>query len=229
MSHGGYRSSGLQPGLHNQDEAEAIESVIRTAVDAVLSVMCGAYNRRMLEYQRMVADRDKEIWSLKCKLQKSELDEETMQMPEDELPCSKASLSGEAVNQLKTEPEEKCCGKRRLSILNQIIKSSTCTHSFLNSGYLLLSDVGAATPTLISPGFRDTMGAFPHQRAPSAAVFEESDGGAAGAQSPGWATVKEDDLGPVIEWEMCEESCADQLQSAGGVAHYQKPANIGRF
>lgn len=64
--------AGLPPGLHTEDEAVAIESAIRSAINTVLSVMSSACNRREQEYQRMVADRDKEIRRLECKLEKSE-------------------------------------------------------------------------------------------------------------------------------------------------------------
>ncbi|XP_056237395.1 uncharacterized protein LOC130172598 [Seriola aureovittata] len=92
---------GLPPSLHNEDEAVAIENAIRAAINTVMNVICSACNRKVLEYQRMVADRDKEIRRLECKLEKSE----------SELKMLRAEVDRRQPNDQKTnEPEVKSSG-----------------------------------------------------------------------------------------------------------------------
>ncbi|XP_039972632.1 uncharacterized protein LOC120783614 isoform X2 [Xiphias gladius] len=91
----------LPPRLLNEDEALAIENAIRAAVNTVMNVVRGARERRVLEYQRMVADRDEEIRRLEGKLEKSER-ELTMLRPE----AGRRRQS----DHVKSEPEDKPCG-----------------------------------------------------------------------------------------------------------------------
>lgn len=119
MSHShSYNSSGSPQRLHTEDETLAIEHAIRAAVNTVMDVIYSACNRRVQEYQRMVADRDAEIRRLECKLEKSEselkglrLEVGGRQPAEGELTCLATSLherersSGEAV---KSSSNEHC-------------------------------------------------------------------------------------------------------------------------
>lgn len=93
------------PRLHSEDEAVAIENAIRAAINTVMSVVCSACNRRVLEYQRMVADRDKEIRRLECKLEKSESELKMLRVEVSRrLPCDQMTdehqvkSSGELMN-----------------------------------------------------------------------------------------------------------------------------------
>ncbi|XP_071326409.1 uncharacterized protein [Trachinotus anak] len=92
---------GLPLGLHNEDEAVAIENAIRAAINTVMTVICSACNRRVLEYERMVADRDAEIRRLECKLEKSESE---MRMLRAEVGRRQSS------DQMKNEHEVRSCG-----------------------------------------------------------------------------------------------------------------------
>lgn len=118
----GHKLSGLPPSLHNEDEAVAIENAIRTAINSVMNVLHGACSRRELEYQRMVAVRDREIRRLECKLEERESElkmlrlEEGEWQPEDELSClatsnAKEMNSGEAVNGSNNKIKNEPCGK----------------------------------------------------------------------------------------------------------------------
>jgi len=136
---------GLPPNLHTEEEAVAIEKAIRTAVDAVMMVMSGACSRRMLEHQRTVADRDKEIRRLQCKLEESESELRMLRLkvikmpPEDELSClvTEEINSGDANssdnNQLENESRVKYCGKLspiRAELYRRGDVVSQCTHLF---------------------------------------------------------------------------------------------------
>lgn len=54
------------------DEALVVENAIRLAMDSIINVLYGVNSARTHEYQRMVADRDKEIQRLECRLKEIE-------------------------------------------------------------------------------------------------------------------------------------------------------------
>ncbi|XP_038566625.1 uncharacterized protein LOC119897120 [Micropterus salmoides] len=57
----------LHPHLRDE-EALVVENAIRLAIDSIINVLYGVNSARTHEYQRMVADRDKEIRRLECRL-----------------------------------------------------------------------------------------------------------------------------------------------------------------
>ncbi|KAM7421435.1 hypothetical protein PAMA_015528 [Pampus argenteus] len=57
----------LHPHLRDE-EALVVENAIRLAIDSIINVLYGVNSGRTHEYQRMVADRDKEIQRLECRL-----------------------------------------------------------------------------------------------------------------------------------------------------------------
>ncbi|KAM7383020.1 hypothetical protein PAMP_002708 [Pampus punctatissimus] len=57
----------LHPHLRDE-EALVVENAIRLAIDSIINVLYGVNSARTHEYQRMVADRDKEIQRLECRL-----------------------------------------------------------------------------------------------------------------------------------------------------------------
>lgn len=57
----------LHPHLRD-DEALVVENAIRLAIDSVINVLYGVNSSKNYEYERMVADRDKEIQRLECRL-----------------------------------------------------------------------------------------------------------------------------------------------------------------
>ncbi|XP_041843091.1 uncharacterized protein LOC121641178 [Melanotaenia boesemani] len=200
MSNNILNASALPQNLHTEEEAAAIENAIRAAVNTVMKVMSSACSRRMLEYQRMVADRDKEIRRLECKLEESESELKVLRLkfgrmpPENELSCSvteeinsaEAVISGK--NQLENQPQGKSCG------------------------------VGAAAPTELSPKYLGVVEAFPHQHAQTDTSTWESQG--VSGCSPSVVKEEPSDLEPVIKWEVCEGSLLDQLEGQHG-AEYQ--------
>lgn len=54
------------------DETLLVENAIRLAIDSIINVLYGVNSARNHEYQRMVADRDKEIQRLECRLREIE-------------------------------------------------------------------------------------------------------------------------------------------------------------
>lgn len=57
----------LHPHLRDE-EALVVENAIRLAIDSIINVLYGVNSSRTHEYQRMVADRDKEIQRLEDRL-----------------------------------------------------------------------------------------------------------------------------------------------------------------
>nr|XP_046254752.1 uncharacterized protein LOC124064382 [Scatophagus argus]XP_046254753.1 uncharacterized protein LOC124064382 [Scatophagus argus] len=57
----------LHPHLRDE-EIIVVENAIRLAIDSIINVLYGVNSARTHEYQRMVADRDKEIQRLECRL-----------------------------------------------------------------------------------------------------------------------------------------------------------------
>lgn len=119
-------SNNMPPSLHNEGEAVLIENAIRSAVNTVMNVIYSACNRRVLEYQRMVADRDKEIRRLECRLEKSESELEMLRLEvgrrqgEDEqsglVTCNArenhtCEPANGASSQMKKKREVERCGK----------------------------------------------------------------------------------------------------------------------
>lgn len=65
------RNNNLLPHLR-EDEALVVENAIRLAIDSIVNVLYGVNSARTREYQRMVADRDKEIQRLERRLGETE-------------------------------------------------------------------------------------------------------------------------------------------------------------
>lgn len=65
------RNNNLHPHLR-EDEALVVENAIRLAIDSIINVLYGVNSARTREYQRMVADRDKEIQRLERRLGQTE-------------------------------------------------------------------------------------------------------------------------------------------------------------
>ncbi|XP_073341502.1 uncharacterized protein [Pagrus major] len=199
-----YNVSGSAPDLHTEDETLAIEHAIRAAINTVMDVIYSACNRRVQEYQRMVADRDTEIRRLEGKLEKSESELKMLRLevgrrqPEDELSCPTTSRERERSS-------------------GEAVKSSSNEHCA----------VGAEPPTQFSPKCHDSTEAFPHQHAQPEKHSWEGEGATAGF---GCLTplVKEEpsDLETVIKWEVCEGILLDQPQGERGAEyqHKEKPA-----
>ncbi|XP_068180627.1 uncharacterized protein [Antennarius striatus] len=65
------RNGALHPHLRD-DEALVVENAIRLAIDSIINVLYGVNSSRTHEFQRMVADRDKEIQRLEGRLKEIE-------------------------------------------------------------------------------------------------------------------------------------------------------------
>nr|XP_057910057.1 uncharacterized protein LOC131105685 [Doryrhamphus excisus] len=71
------QSTSLHSHLRDE-EALVVENAIRLAVDSILNVLYGVNSSRSREYQRMVADRDKEIQRLEGRLREMEREAHTL-------------------------------------------------------------------------------------------------------------------------------------------------------
>lgn len=67
----------MHPQLRDE-EALVVENAIRLAIDSIVNVLYGVNSARSREYQRMVADRDKEIERLEGRLTEIEDDLQVM-------------------------------------------------------------------------------------------------------------------------------------------------------
>lgn len=54
------------------DEIVLVENAIRLAIDSIINVLCGVNGARTHEYQRVVAEKDKEIQRLETRLKRIE-------------------------------------------------------------------------------------------------------------------------------------------------------------
>lgn len=61
----------LHPHLR-EEEVLVVENAIRLAIDSIINVLYGVSSARSNEFQRMLADRDKEIQRLGCRLRELE-------------------------------------------------------------------------------------------------------------------------------------------------------------
>lgn len=104
----------MQTYLHNEDDV--IENAIRTAINTVMNVISAANRGKILEYQRMVEDRDKEIRRLECKVEKSEHEFKMLHLTvlrdfglsKKECCCGKSGSTSDAIcngNEMTTGPE----------------------------------------------------------------------------------------------------------------------------
>ncbi|XP_030013649.1 uncharacterized protein LOC115435407 isoform X2 [Sphaeramia orbicularis] len=184
-----------------EDEALAIEQAIRAAINTVSNLILRTNNRKQQEYERMVADRDREIKRLECKLEKSESEikmlrlEIQSRMAEDE-ESGRCSLN----KQRKTDPDQ------------QHKASAQRVHG----------GVGMTTPPQTSTSHK----AFPHQPLSTRRHSEDAEE-ETGRPALRWdaSVVKEEpaDLQMDIKWEMCElrerqpqESAQSSQQQPGG-------------
>ncbi|XP_051261868.1 uncharacterized protein LOC127366708 isoform X2 [Dicentrarchus labrax] len=199
---------GWPPTLHNEDEALAIENAIRAAISTVMGVMCGACSRRAQEYQRIVADRDREIRRLESKLEESELKKLHVEVGKGQPECELSSSLTTRVRVIN------CVNSSDIDMKNE---------SEIN----LCGRVGA--PTQISPKCCDTTVAFPHQHAHTAEKPLWEDEGAAGELSFGCiaSLIKEEPSDLEIKWEVCDGGLLDQqeVQCGAEYQHKEKPAS----
>ncbi|XP_075962866.1 uncharacterized protein LOC142965694 isoform X2 [Anarhichas minor] len=188
------------PSLHNEDEALAVESAIRAAINTAMNVIRSACSRRVREYQSMVADRDREIGRLEEKLEESD---------------SEVRLLSLELDWRHTEDE----------LSGPITSNAREINHGEHANSSNSESVGAAAPMQISPKCHDTVEAFPHQHNQTEKPSWEG-GGAAGDQPFGCiaSLVKEEssDLETDIKWEVCEGSLLDQQEGQHGGEYLQK-------
>ncbi|KAL6109660.1 uncharacterized protein ACO6RY_12737 [Pungitius sinensis] len=121
-------------GSPDEEEDAAVERAIEAALRAAVSAVRGACGRRVREYQSMVADRDREIWRLEGRLEKSEGELRLLRV---QLRLSHAHA--------QAEPRAPS-GETRLEYGEPVNGSD------------------AESLDAVPPQWRDGVGAFPHQR-----------------------------------------------------------------
>lgn len=204
--------------LHAQlrdDEALVVENAIRLAIDSIVNVLCGVNGARTHEYQRMVADRDKEIRRLECRLTEIERELRGLRRrgctcePGREATCrgdpSRAERGGcdpGCVNTEATAGQQECEMSISLGLFARP-PSHVSSHS-------LESVPPSSPPSRVGPDQSCT------------SHSPESSGGSEAARnlptSPSCIVVKEEpcDVNTVlIKWEMSEERFGEQQESTG--------------
>lgn len=94
----------LHPHLRDE-EALVVENAVRLAIDSIINVLYGVNSARTHEYQRMVADRDKEIQRLEGRL--TEVEQELKALRRQGCSCGGFGKEHSLVGSQSTgEPQE---------------------------------------------------------------------------------------------------------------------------
>lgn len=204
------------------DEALVVENAIRLAIDSIINVLYGVNSARTHEYQRMVADRDKEIRRLECRL--TEIERELRVLRRQGCTCElgrEATSHGGGGAQGYGDPRrgeqggfEPGCVNTEATAGQQECEMSISLGLFARPPSHVSShsheSVPPSSPSRVAPDQSCT------SRSP------ESSGGSERARnlltSPSCIVVKEEpcDVDTVlIKWEMSEERFGEQQESTG--------------
>ncbi|XP_061770963.1 uncharacterized protein LOC133561592 [Nerophis ophidion] len=203
------------------DEVQVVENAIRLAVDSILNVLYGVNSGRSREYQRMVADRDKEILRLEDRLRAMEADVRARRRCA--CACACAMASGSARDQVTSPPrsgepqagEERAhggdtqpeVGRQELSFSLGLFASPPSVRQEAPGG-LPLSSISRPGPGPgPDPGSADPSGTL------------EVSGKSPSPSSSGLAVKEEPcDIDAVlIKWEMSEERFREQQERDGSL------------
>lgn len=212
----------LHPHLRD-DEALVVENAIRLAIDSIINVLYGVNSARTHEYQRMVADRDKEIQRLECRLKEIEYELQVLRRQG----CTCGMLGKEAAShslvapQTSADPQkaeqsgfEPNCVGTEMTAGQQECEMSISLGLFARPP----SHVSSQSHESALPSSPSRMGLDQSCTSHSS----ESSGGSEAARnpptSPSSLVVKEEpcDIDTVlIKWEMSEERFGEHQESTG--------------
>ncbi|XP_008299780.1 uncharacterized protein LOC103372035 [Stegastes partitus] len=210
----------LHPHLRDE-EALVVENAIRLAIDSIINVLYGVNSARTHEYQRMVADRDKEIQRLECRL--TEIEHELQELRRHGCTCGLSGTehrgggSQGSCDRQKAEQSgfEANCTEPEVAAGQQECEMSISLGLFARpSSHVSSQSHGSAPPSSPSRvGLDQTC----------TSRSSEASGSTEAARniptSPGSLVVKEEpcDIDTVlIKWEMSEERFAEHQESADG-------------
>ncbi|XP_041843093.1 uncharacterized protein LOC121641179 [Melanotaenia boesemani] len=209
----------LYPHLRD-DEALVVENAIRLAIDSILNVLYGVNSARTHEFQRMVADRDKEIQRLECRL--TEIEHELQVLRRQGCTCGlfghepdpgRSRTSGNRQQREQSGLESGCIDSEvtagaqecEMSLSVGVFARPPSHVSSLSQDLALLS-----SPSNLGSGQTCT------SRSSEASGVTESAGNL--PTSPSSLLIKEEpcDINAVlIEWELSEERLSEQQGGAG--------------
>ncbi|XP_061918330.1 uncharacterized protein LOC133659716 isoform X1 [Entelurus aequoreus] len=197
------------------DEVQVVENAIRLAVDSILNVLYGVNSGRSREYQRMVADRDKEIQRLEDRMRAMEADVHARRRCCNGCACAMAS--GSARDQV-TSPRsgELQAGEERADGGDTEPEVGQQELSF-SLGLFASPSVRQEAPAALPLPPISRAGPHPDSADPSG-TFEAS--GKSPSPSSSGLAVKEEpcDIDAVlIKWEMSEERFREQQERDGGL------------
>ncbi|KAI3360597.1 hypothetical protein L3Q82_002465 [Scortum barcoo] len=212
------KSKTLHPHLRDE-EAAVVENAVRLAVDSIINVLYGVNSARSREYQRMVADRDKEIRRLEGRL--GEIDLELQLLRRQGCACGLYGAErGRAGSRSSGEPQD---GEQSRTEPSQVEPERTagpqdCEMS-ISLGFF------ARPPSHVSSQSRDSAPlSSPSRSGPdqsSNSFGSESSGPSEAAKNlpgspPSALAIKEEPCEVdtvLIKWEMSEEKIGEHLGS----------------
>ncbi|KAK5620359.1 hypothetical protein CRENBAI_025147 [Crenichthys baileyi] len=215
--------------LHSQlrdEETVVVENAVRLAIDSVLNVLYGVNGAKTREYQRMVADKDKEIQRLEGRL--TEIERELQVLRRQGCTCelfeARTRISGnrQTLEQIRSEPggvypevtagPQECDMNLSLSVYAQPSSHFPSQYhgSILRSSPSCLGLNSSCTPC----------------SSEASGVTEDSRNL---PTSPSSLVVKEEpsDVDAVlIEWELSEERAADAQEQAGSPCLNEQSSDV---
>ncbi|KAM4600863.1 uncharacterized protein ACJ7VT_020742 isoform 2-T2 [Polymixia lowei] len=208
----------VHPHLRDE-EAVVIENAIRIAIDSILNVLYGVDSARTNEYQRMVADRDKEIRRLEGR---SEEMESELRVLRRGCACRlfehSLDSSGNSGDPRRGEEEEGGSFEPSICVHNDMTPEQECEMSISCLFARPPSRVSSQSHKSAPPLSPNTTGLEQTFTSASSEASGVSDGTRNLSTSPSSLTVKEEpsDIDTVlIKWEMSEQSFSEHPASIG--------------
>ncbi|KAK5862056.1 hypothetical protein PBY51_017488 [Eleginops maclovinus] len=207
----------LHPHMHDE-EALVVENAIRLAVDSIINVLYGVNSARAREYQRTVADRDKQIQRLQGRL--TEIEQELQVFQTQGCTCQvyakEHSFMG---SQTSGEPQrgEQSCSHTEMRAEQQECDISIALGIFARPP-LHLSSQSHESAVPSSPCRVGLEPSFTPQPSASSGLFDAARNL---PTSPNSFVIKEEpcDIDTVlIKWEMSEENFEEHQASTGSPA-----------
>ncbi|XP_076006548.1 uncharacterized protein LOC143000936 isoform X2 [Genypterus blacodes] len=218
----------LHPHLRD-DEALVVENAIRLAIDSIINVLYGVNSGRTREYERMVADRDKEIQRMERRLR--EIEDELRLIRRQGCSCG---LMG---SDLSLGSAQSCVEQHRAE--QSSVESSSGAAAGQECEMSFSFGLFARPPSQVSSQSHES--ALPSSPSrlgldQTCASHSSEASGASEAvrnlpSSPGGLVVKEEpcDVDTVmIKWEMNEERCSERQENSGGPCQEEESPSVKR-
>ncbi|KAG8009835.1 hypothetical protein GBF38_013885 [Nibea albiflora] len=217
----------LHPYLRDE-EALVVENAIRLAIDSIVNVLYGVNSAKTREHHRMVADRDKEIQRLECRLK--EIEHELQVLRRHGCTCGTQSLCGSQATSCDPQIGEQS-GFEPGCIDGEMTAGQQDCEMSISLGLFARPPSHISSQSLESalPSSPSRMG--PDQSCTS--HISESSGVSETAnnlpQSPSGIVVKEEpcEMDTVlIKWEMSEERFGEHQESTGSLCQDNESPDV---